>query len=84
MEETIEAKYYRGKSILPYENLDEQFEDWVNWLKSVEPSLHRSELARTPERRMALEGSRRRKRRSCLTTLINKTFTYLPHSRSSK
>jgi len=48
MEETIEVKYYRGKSLLPFENLDEQFEDWVSWLKSVEQSLNGSQAARKP------------------------------------
>jgi hypothetical protein len=35
MEEIIDGEYYRGKSLLPYEDFDEQFRDRVNWLQSA-------------------------------------------------
>jgi hypothetical protein len=38
MEDNLNRVNYRGESLLTFENLDEQFRDWVNWLKSVEAS----------------------------------------------
>ena len=38
MEDNVNRTSYRGESLLTFENLDEQFRDWVNWLKSVEAS----------------------------------------------
>ena len=51
MEDNLNRASYRGESLLQFENLDEQFRDWVKWLKSIEASFSASKVSRTLQSR---------------------------------